>query len=306
MELWRILCRWQEFSAHRLSRTLIQRILEVSAHESEEIALERLREADSLIDEISRFPDEAGLRQMESWRSRGVHFEVYGRGKYPEILKECADPPITLSLWGDPSVLQRSSLSVVGSREPAGRSLEWMDRELWSFCRRVRAPLVSGGARGIDQKAHAVALRAGVPTAVFLPSGLERLYPREMESWVRPVLEGGGVFVSEYPLGAEMRKAHFHHRNRLIAAAGRVVLVIEARVKGGTLLTAARAAETGRPLLVVPAHPDEERFAGNLMLLAEGATLVRQAEDLTLFWQAEEISGLVGRVQIGGRISMPT
>lgn len=293
------LCRWQEQTGHRAARPLVQRLLENFGGESEMDVLARLADVDPLFAEVSRTRDPLLERSLETWRERGARFVVLGREGYPHALSECADPPLTLSLWGDPGALSGRALSVVGTREPAMRSLAWMDRELWAFCRRTRVPLVSGGARGVDQKAHAVALRAGVPTAVFLPSGLERFYPRELEAWARPVLEGGGVFVSEYPLGTEMRKPHFHHRNRLIAAAGRMVLIIEARAKGGTLLTAARAAETGRPLLVIPAHPDEERFAGNLTLLSEGATLVRQSEDLTLFWQAEEISALSEIARIG-------
>lgn len=299
MKLWLALSEWQRDPSHRRYRPRVQAILENSGSCPEEGLVERLAEEALCFRKSYSHVRGMDLAPLEMFLLRGGRLGILGREGYPMVLRECADPPLTLSFLGDPGILNRRCLSVVGSREPDGRSLEWMERELWSFCRRTRTPLVSGGARGIDQKAHAVALRAGVGTAVFLPSGLDRLYPRDLESWVRAVVDGGGVFVSEYPLGMEMRKAHFHHRNRLIAAAGRMTLIIEARIKGGTMLTAARAAETGRPLLVIPGHPEEMRFSGNLSLLSEGATLVRQSEDLTLFWQAEEISSLVEGVNTG-------
>lgn len=206
---------------------------------------------------------------------------------FPEAWLATADPPLTLTVLGAAHALTAPALAVVGSREPAPESLAWLESELSLFCRDTRAVIVSGGARGIDQKAHSVALRSGSPTVALLPSGLEVPYPADFRRWFHAILDGGGAVVSEYPAAMMMRKPHFHHRNRLIAAAGRLVLIVEARVRSGTMITATRAAEIGRPLLVLPAHPRQPTFSGNLQLLAEGATMVRQNEDLTLFWQAE-------------------
>jgi DNA processing protein len=84
-----------------------------------------------------------------------------------------------------------------------------------------------------------------------------------------------------------MRKSNFHHRNRLIAAASRAVLIVEAREQSGTLITAARAAEIGRPLFVVPGHPGQVQFAGNLALLRDNASITRHFEDLMCYWKSE-------------------
>lgn len=208
--------------------------------------------------------------------------------EYPATWLAAGDPALTLTVRGHLSALSSPSLAVVGSREPSSESLRWMETELATFCRTSKAVIVSGGARGIDQKAHAVALRAGSPTIMFLPSGLEVPYPADISRWFNAVFDGGGAVVSEYPAAARMRKEHFHQRNRLIAAAARAVLIIEARERSGTLITAARAAEIGRPLWTLPGHPGDVRFAGNLGLLKEQATMICQSEDLLGFWSSEQ------------------
>lgn len=218
---------------------------------------------------------------------QGVQFVVYGHELYPASCYLMADPPLCLSFLGAPAWLAERSLSVVGSREPSAESLRWMESELSQFCETERALIVSGGARGVDQKAHGVALRKGCPTVVVLPSGLGELYPSSLQDWVRPVLDGGGCFVSEYDFGQKMHKHLFHHRNRLIAALGAVTLLVEAKRRSGTLITAHQAAQMGRAVCVVPGHPQDPHFAGCLDLLSEGAIMIRDAQDLSMFFHSE-------------------
>ena len=162
-----------------------------------------------------------------------------------------------------------------------------MEKEFSEFCEKQKPCVVSGGARGIDQKSHAMALRKSLPTIIVLPSGLGKLYPDSLKQWIGPVLDGGGCFISEYNFDQAMHKHLFHHRNRLIAALGKATLLVEARRRSGTLITAQQAIQLGRPVWVVPGHPHDPHFLGSLDLLAEGAVLIRDAQDLSIYFESE-------------------
>ena len=209
-----------------------------------------------------------------------------GHELYPQAFLGLERPPLFLSCLGnvERALRDRPRLAVVGTREPTKRSLSWLEHHLGEFLRRREAVIVSGGARGIDQRAHLVAIRAGAPTLVFLPSGLTKIYPREISSWREPILDSGGLLISPYAPTQEIRKSHFEGRNRLIAALGQVVLIAEARRRSGSLMTARLAAELGRTLAVLPSFPGEPQSAGTLDLLFNGAFPLRDSEDLlTLF-----------------------
>ncbi len=221
---------------------------------------------------------------------QGVQFAVYGTDLFPRHCYLMGDPPLTLSFQGSPVWLMEKSLAVVGSREPSQDSLKWLEKDLSEFCRTEKPLIVSGGARGIDQKAHAIALRSACPTIIVLPSGLGQIYPSSLQEWLNPVLASGGCILSEYDYSQKMHKYLFHHRNRLIAALGLVTLLVEGKRKSGTLITAQQAAQLGRPVGVVPGHPYDPHFAGCLDLLSEGATMIRDAQDLSTFFRGEVFS----------------
>lgn len=225
----------------------------------------------------------------EAWqlRGQGVHFVCYGEELFPPTCYLMEDPPLTLSYQGAPAWMNGNNLSVVGSREPAFESMQWMEKEFSSFCEKARPCIVSGGARGIDQKAHAMAVRHQLSTVVVLPSGLGQLYPESLKEWISPILDRGGCFVSEYSFEQRMHKHLFHHRNRLIAALGKATLLVEARRRSGTLITANQALQLGRAVWVIPGHPLDTHFGGSLDLLTEGASLVRDAEDLLMYFNSE-------------------
>ena len=210
-----------------------------------------------------------------------------GHTFYPREFFEIEFPPLFLVLRGSPIWLGLPALSVVGSREPSRLSLEWMDEHLSQFCRKQKSFIVSGGARGVDQKAHAIALRAGLPTLAFLPSGLDAVYPQNFNDYIGPILSGGGAILSEYENSCEMKKYYFAQRNRMIAGLGRATLVVEARRRSGTYLTARQTVEQSKPLWVMPGHPQDSGFLGSLDLLSEGATLIRDALDMNMLFASE-------------------
>jgi DNA processing protein len=141
------------------------------------------------------------------------------------------------------------------------------------------ATIVSGLARGIDTAAHRGALEAEGRTVAVLGSALDRLYPRENEALASAIAEKGAV-VSEFPLGTVAAPGHFPRRNRVLAGWGRGVVVVEAALRSGALVTARIALDEGREVMAVPGHPSHSNSAGTNQLLVDGAPLVRDAADV--------------------------
>lgn len=212
-------------------------------------------------------------------------FVFYGQRDFPLPLRKMSDPPLALSYQGDLAAVSNSAMSIVGSREPHELSKEWMQTELYIFLKRHRPSVISGGARGVDQKAHLISMLLGIPTVVILPSGLSRKYPalwNEKQWCDKPV-----VFVSEMLLCERISKRNFSSRNRLIAAWGVATLIVEAHRRSGTLITAHHALGEGRPIWVVPGHPQMPSFAGSLELTFDHGQIVRNATDLSILFDSE-------------------
>ena len=291
-DLWISLCLWQRSPGAGPYRPLMLDLLQIPGvlawRDLQDRAQDRGWRLPNLEELASLEEAETLRRSLSSSLRRGWHLLTPVDDDYPSRLLKGMDPPLCLTVAGSLDVLHEPAVSVVGSREATVESLLWMEQELGEFLSKTKTVLVSGGARGVDQKAHSLALRNSCPTIAFLPSGLDCLYPPDLADWVTAIVDGGGALVSEYPNSLRMARQNFHQRNRLIAAQGLSTLIVEARPRSGTLITATRAAEIGRSLWVVPGHPQKTSHGGNLQLLAEGATMVRHAEDLILFWQIEK------------------
>ncbi|MCM2282226.1 MAG: DNA-protecting protein DprA [Bdellovibrionaceae bacterium] len=224
------------------------------------------------------------VERASAWcAERGAQVVYPGHAAYPEGFARLHAPPRVLSLFGSPCWRDRSGLSIVGSREPTRAALDWLDTHLTAALKDLDTFTVSGGARGVDQRAHSLSLRVGVPTVAFIPAGLAMIYPPDFADWTEAIVSGGGAIVTEFAPHEEMRKPHFHRRNRLIAALGVACLVAEAARKSGSLITARQAIEAGVPLATLPNSPMEPRASGSLDLLFDGAQLLRDARDLVEF-----------------------
>ena len=223
------------------------------------------------------------LQSVES----GYELIYPGHDFYPDQFLRLEEIPYLLRMQGSPIWLIKPGLAVVGSREPSNLSLQWMTQELAIFFERQNCFSVSGGARGVDQKAHALSLLQETPTVALLPSGMKALYPSYFGDWIQPIIKQGGAVISEYEDNQKMLKHHFLQRNRLISALGQATLIIEAGLKSGTLLTARQSLEQSRPVWVVPGHPIDSRFQGSVNLICDGATPFRDAQDLGVLFDSE-------------------
>lgn len=217
----------------------------------------------------------------------GIQILCYGDILYPANFYFMKDPPLVLTMMGKPCWLGNPAIAVVGSREPTEKSLLWIQNELSLFAKNHRVVWVSGGARGVDQAIHRMAVQKNSSTVVVLPSGILNIYPSQLQNYIEPILNTEGCFISEYTSHQRVSKYLFHHRNRLIAALSIFTLIVEAKLKSGTMMTAHLALEDGRPVLVVPGHPTDPYFQGNLQLMYDGGQIVRTAQDIEEIFRSE-------------------
>lgn len=197
---------------------------------------------------------------------------------YPDLLREIPSPPPLLYGRGDPLALALPAIAVVGSRHASGAGLDTASR----FARELAGAgfaVVSGLALGIDAAAHRGALAAGRTLAVT-GTGIDRVYPRQHADLCAEILAGGGALVTEFPPGTPPRAGNFPRRNRIISGLSLGVLVVEAALRSGSLITARQALDQGREVFAVPGSIHNPRARGCHQLIREGATLAETTADL--------------------------
>lgn len=240
--------------------------------------------------------DEGLDRSLLLALDRGVQFVCIGDDFYPSSLLEIENPPLVLSVMGSPLVLSKMHLAVVGSRNPSLQSMEWLSAHLGEFVRKKVGSIVSGGAYGIDRKAHSVCVLNGGETLNFLPSGILNPYPSIWRQEKLDFIRAGGVFVSEFLPQQQVDRKNFSRRNRLICGISQATLIVDAGARSGTLLTARLAIEQSRPIFILPGHPADPRVAGSIELMMEGAPFVRDSLDLIEYFKAECTRGRGGMI----------
>lgn len=198
---------------------------------------------------------------------------------YPERFLFLKNPPFILTYFGEID-FSHHFFSIVGSRNPSGASSRWLENEVSKLLSVKNLCVVSGGARGVDQKAHSLALRHQKPTYMLLPSGLARPYPKNIMSWKSTVVDLNGAIISQFSPFEDMRKHYFHMRNQIIASFSQHILIVDAKRRSGTMMTASYASSLGTDVLVVPNSPLFESSLGGLDLLFAGADLVRDHQDI--------------------------
>ncbi|KAA8982931.1 DNA-processing protein DprA [Halospina sp. K52047b] len=198
---------------------------------------------------------------------------------YPEALRHIHGPPPVLYCRGDINALNRPCLAMVGSRHASRDGLNHARRFAHALSEGGFS-VVSGLALGIDGAAHKGALEGGGATVGILANGVDRPYPRRHEALARDMLQAGGLLVSELPPGTPARAHLFPQRNRLISGLCLGVLVVEAGLRSGSLITARLAMEQGREVFAVPGSIHQPSVRGCHRLIREGAVLVETVDDI--------------------------
>lgn len=228
---------------------------------------------------IRRFPRARALQEDQARVARaGVGVIVSGDPDYPTRLQEIASAPPVLYLRGTLEREDDAAIAVVGARHATAYG-EDLARELAAELARRGLTIVSGLARGIDAAAHHGAVAAGGRTLAVLGSGLDQIYPPEHDGLGSEVAAHGAL-ISEFPLGTPPLRLHFPRRNRIISGLSLGVIVVEAGVGSGALITAHHALEQGREVFAVPGRVHARYSEGCNRLIKAGAKLVETWEDV--------------------------
>jgi len=229
--------------------------------------------ADSLLDPNKQ---EQAQRIVERCGKLNIRVISLSHSEYPEMLRYIHDPPLVLYVKG--TIPRGMGIGVVGSRKASGYGMDTAYKLSSELCSEG-CVVVSGMARGIDTAAHTGALSVGGKTIAVLGCGPDIPYPRENSGLMDRIASSGAV-ISEYPPGTEPANFHFPIRNRIISGISLGVLVVEAGLKSGSLITAQTALEQGREVFAVPGNINHYNSTGANMLIKEGAKLVLSAQDI--------------------------
>jgi DNA processing protein len=238
-------------------------------------------------------PDAARLGAALDWLQGAPdrHLLTLDDPRYPARLRQTEGAPLALFVLGDPELLALPQLAIVGSRNPTPGGVE-NARAFAASLAQAGLVITSGLALGIDGAAHQGALESGGLTLAVCGTGLDRVYPARHRELAHAIARQGAL-VSEFPPGMPALAGNFPRRNRLISGLSLGVLVVEAALQSGSLITARLAGAQGREVFAIPGSIHSPLARGCHRLLREGAKLVESAQDVL-----EEIAPLLGRASL--------
>jgi DNA processing protein len=232
--------------------------------------------------------EDAVEREIEALDRLKIHLLTLRDPLYPPLLAEIHDPPPFLYYQGCPSPQDRGVMALVGSRNGSPYGIKVTERLAYSLAQQGLT-IASGLARGIDTAAHEGALVAKGRTVAVLGSGLDQLYPPENRK-LADRIAATGMICSEFPPGTLPERQNFPVRNRIISGLSLGVVIVEAGLRSGSLITARLALEQGREVFAVPGSIESFKSSGTHRLIKQGAKLVEQVRDIL-----EEIPGAFSR-----------
>ena len=238
-----------------------------------------------------------GARVLAQLAAIGARALICGQPDFPSQLEEIPEPPAVLFVWGDMSLLTRPSVAFVGSRDHSAYGAEAVRILVGAVAQ--RAVIVSGMARGIDAIAHTTALDAGGRSVGVLGNGFGVIYPAANGALYDRMV-AHGCLVTEHPPGERPHAGSFPRRNRLISGLSRAVVVVEADVRSGALVTADEGLRQGRAVLAVPGPITSRTSGGCNKLISQGAKPALCAADIL-----EELGLASGMRELGLALSTP-
>ena len=237
--------------------------------------------------------------ELARMQEAGVHALTADSELYPGLLRTIHDPPIVLYVWGELTPADARSVGVVGSRQCSFYGTETAKKLSYQLAG-AGYTVFSGLARGIDTAAHQGAIAARGRTVAVLGCGLNQIYPPENFALAERIADGHGAVITEFPMSVTPDRTTFPMRNRIISGCSQGVLVVEAGLQSGALISANQAAEQGRTVFAVPGQIDRPGSQGTNQLIQQGAKLVMDAEDIL-----EELTALPGLAPAATRPGRP-
>jgi DNA processing protein len=228
------------------------------------------------------------MKEYESYQAMGIQLIARPDPDYPEILGKISDAPPLLSVMGRVELLRKPIFGIVGARNASAVGRQ-MAEDYAEKLGKEGMVIVSGLARGIDTHAHKGSLATGA--IAVLPGGVDQVYPPENKVLYKALSEEG-LLISEAPLGIAPQANLFPRRNRLISGLSWGILVVEAALKSGSLITAHLAADQGREVFAIPGSPMDPRSRGTNELIRQGAILVQSTEDILEEYQKHRYASL--------------
>ena len=223
--------------------------------------------------------DERAIEPDLKWLEReDCHLMCWCDEDYPALLKEIPDPPPVLFIRGDRSLVGSLQIAMVGTRNPSPLAVKTAQAFAKNFAT-FGLTVTSGLALGIDQAAHKGTLEAAGKTIAVAATGLDRVYPASHKGLAEEIIKSGAI-VSEFPIRTQPKPGYFPRRNRIISGLSLGVLVVEAAIKSGTLVTAKHAMEQDREVFAIPGSIHNPLAKGCHHLIRQGAKLVETAEDV--------------------------
>lgn len=262
--------------SHRVGATTYHRL--IAEHGSALAALEALPQiaAKAGVTSYSPCPEGVARAELRRGAQSGARLLIHGSADYPASLAQISDAPPVLWAIGKPELLQRPMVALIGARNASALGLR-MARKLAEGLGEAGFVVVAGLARGIDAAAHKAALPHG--TIAVQAGGVDAIYPSCNRDLATDIAQQG-LRLAEGPPGTEPQARHFPQRNRIVSGLSQAVIVVEAAHRSGSLITARQALDQGRELLAVPGHPFDARAMGGNALIRDGATLIRNVDDV--------------------------
>jgi DNA processing protein len=264
----------------------LRKLLEVFREPQQILAAKRgeLRKVEGIgkevADQICNWESAVDLAvELQRIRDFGATVITQDSSSYPKSLREIHAPPIVLYVLGKLEQRDHHAIGIIGARRTTHYGMESAKRLAYQLAY-AGLTVVSGLARGIDTAAHQGALAAKGRTIAVIGSGLARLYPPENAALAEKIRSGNGAIVSEFSMEIEPDRQTFPMRNRIISGWSHGILVVEAGLNSGALITAAQALEQGRSVYAVPGHINAPSAMGSNRLIQQGAKLVMDASDI--------------------------
>src|SRR5256885_1584992 len=231
-------------------------------------------------DQISNWQSTIDLSaELQRIRDVGATVITQQSPSYPPPLRQIHAPPIVLYVWGELQERDYHAIGVIGARRTTHYGTESAKKLAYQLAY-AGLTVISGLARGIDTAAHQGALAAKGRTIAIIGSGLAKLYPPENGPLAEKIRSGNGAIVSEFSMDIEPDRQTFPMRNRIISGWSHGILVVEAGLNSGALITASQALEQGRAVYAVPGHINAPSAIGSNRLIQQGAKLVMDASDI--------------------------